>query len=710
MAPPDNTTIAAATTGITSGKTVYLANNVTVEASSSTGVVLGNLALKTGSTVNAQGINVNPNASTGKSSLTVNSSGDINTKGYINSDSSITASASLNATSLNIYSDSTQATSVMTVSDSGAITAKSNLAVGTHYTVTSSDGSVSSGSQTVTGTIASTGSITIATDKINLGNDGNITASGKLDLAKNLTIATDKFIVDSSSGDVVVAGKLDLAKDLNIATNKFTVSHSSGDITSAGKLNIADNLAVATNKFTVSSFTGDVVAAGKLDLANDFKIATNKFTVDSSSGDVVAAGKLDLAKNLTIATDKFVVDSSSGSITAKGNVTIGTSAFTVNSSTGVVNSTATYDSYTPSASSDNTTTTSASGAEPVFDSATLSALTTQEYVDKQIWKQTKRINTILGTDASVIDNFNNLYKVISAIEGSSDTVVALGNLSDKYSTLVDKTTEVVTSVSDVVAQAFNTVLVNCTRSVWADECPPTPIPWGISDLCREDGWYFKNSSAGNKINWYMPTNGSSMKVKDIQNIYLNIFAASNVSLPFIAVFTKPKAGYTNYSSWAGSKILYLFSDATTSTTSNKQYCLYTGSKAPMNVYNKNTLQCSSIATSDSRNRYNGQEGSVNAFIDTNYVSLDDEILLISVQTASVALVGDVNMLLQSFNVQLKTGTTQFLFQNSAVVTQFIMNDFYRLNSDFYKFDINSPLPNQIKEAAYKTTAYNIPSQ
>jgi hypothetical protein len=163
------------------------------------------------------------------------------------------------------------------------------------------------------------------------------------------------------------------------------------------------------------SITGAVTASSTMSVAGDFAIATDKFKVTASSGNVSAAGTMSIASDFAIATDKFKVTASSGNVAIAGNLAV----------TGKATSAIAYSSYTLADSATNTTTTSASGTEPSCISATSGYLTTQEYVDKQIWNQTKRINTILGTDSTVVDSFNNVYKLVTQFSGVSDTVTAL---------------------------------------------------------------------------------------------------------------------------------------------------------------------------------------------------------------------------------------------------------------------------------------------
>ena len=712
MAPPSLSTIAPATV-TTVDPNMYLGRHVTIANFTTGGVNIGPLAFTNTSTVNTIGLNVS-NAS-GSSALTIDASGDVNTSGYINAAGSITSTTSLNSTSINVKNLTTDTATVFTVSDSGAITASDDLSIGSYYSVTSSTGAVVSGSQTITGTVASSGTVSIGGSNIILGNDGTINA------VNSLAINTNKFNVTASSGNVAFAG------DLAIATDKFTVSHADGSVVSKGTFNGLSDLAINTNKFNVTATTGSVAFTG------DLAIATDKFTVSHTDGSVVSKGTFnglsDLAINtnkfnvtattgnvaftgdLAIATDKFTVASSSGNVVSKGtfsglsDLVINTDKFTVVASDGHATSKVAYDSYVLPDSASDTTTTSATVAKPLTTTATSTYLTTQEYVDKQIWNQAERINTMLGVDNTIIDNFNNVYKLVDAMAGHSDTVVALQNISDKYNGMVDRSSEIITSVSEVVAQAYNTVQVACHPNIWQDECAPMPIPSAVT-LTGADGWFFQNTVAGSKVNWYVPTNGSSMTIADIQNMYLNTFLGSNKAIPFITIFTKPKAT-NNYSSWTNARINYYFDldvSVTRTTEFNQPYCLHTG-EAPMNVYNATKLQCSSICTANSTNKNNATFGSIGSTIDSSIVSSTDEILLICISSASTAATNDVKFIVNSLNIELNSGTTQFTFSNAGVASNYQSISLFRMNTDLSTVSTK----NIAWFKAYKSTFLNVSS-
>jgi len=681
-------------TAISAGPKTFLGPNFTI--SNDTTGVTSKLAFSTDSVITANsGFNIR-NMNDGTAKLTINSSGDVNTLGYlvsqgsIDSKSNISASGSLNSSSLNVIKNGVNVTTISDggdVTTNGYINALGNLSVGSKFSVASSSGSLTLG-----GTITSAGSVfvggTSATPNLTLGNDGTIVSTGDLNAGQHfrVTASTGKLVmggdlnigqsvtVNSTTGELKTIG--DIRIDNNGA-NKFIVLSNSGTIQSQGNLNLVGTAYIS----------GGIETYGKLSSLGNLTVNLNKFTVDSTNGNTVALGTLSVANSNFMVTDN-------GSIIMNGDINLNSGKFVVNHGDGSAKSSIAYGSYTPNSSASNTTTTAASGVEPTFDSVSNKFLTTQEYVDKQIWNQTKRINTILGTDSTVVDNFNNVYKLVDALAGHSDTVTYLQDTNEKYGTLVNRSNDLVSSVSDVSAKSFNTVLMNPKYSVWADACPPMPIPPSVTTYLF-DGWFFQNLSAGNKINWYLPTNScksddlSEITIRDVQNMFLNIFAASNVSLPFISIYTQPKGNNTDlYPGFANACVNYYFSDVNTSSIANKTYSLYTGDKVPVNTYNVTPLKYSSTST---RNKLNDTENngvgniiqntSGNSGFDTSKVSLDDKISCFAIQTASTAAVDSVSMVVSSLNVQLNTGTTQFTFSNAGVVMNYLFYFLFKKNSD-----------------------------
>ena len=639
IVPPDSLR-----SSITKFLDVNIGPNITVYNNNSRGVDLGNLQLKTKSILSSSGINVSPDSVSGSSNLTISKDGEINTIG------SIFTSSSLNSASLNVGNNN------MTVSDTGLVYAANDLTIGSKFKVTASTGAVTAGTMTINGGFRATETITIGgtveSPAISLANNGEVYISGPSVFDNNLSVAGASSFADT----------LDVAKATTLADT----------LAVAKAVAFADTLAVtkATTLADTLAVAKSTTLADTLDVAKSVTFADTLAVAKASS----FADTLAVAKAATLADTLDVTkDLSVGGV---GNKVV------VKADTGSVSTFLPYSSYTPNVSSSNTDYTihSTTSEDVFFGSSTNNLLTTQEYVDKQIWNQTKRINTILGKDSNELDNFNKVYDVITKIAGDSELVRTLKETNDKYGTLVDKTNEINTSMSDIVSFAHNDVLVRCSRSVWADECPPVPIPSTVSHM--GEGWYFRNFAQGQKINFYLPTNGVNMTVNDIQQLCLNIFAVSNRSLPFITFYTAPKNNATDL--WSGivnARVNYMFSAPTTPTsnTANTSYCLYTSDDAPMNIYNTPPVKNSSISTVNSTNK---QTYSLSQSIDPLIVQPTDKIVFFAINTDSGSSANNVEFIINSLNLCLKSGTTRFLFTNSSVATNYLFNSSFNKHSDF----------------------------
>ncbi len=582
-----------------------------------------------------------------------------------------------------------------------------------------------SGDMYTAGTADVTGDFAVNVDKFTVAAaTGNMYAAGTADVSGNFAVNVDKFTVAAASGNFAAAGDAAVAGSLAINVDKFTVAAATGNMYAAGTADVSGNFAVNVDKFTVAAASGNFSAAGDAAVAGSLAINTDKFTVAAATGNFAAAGDAAVAGSLAINTDKFTVAAASGDVAFAGSLAINSSKFTVAAATGdvviagrlavhsdtlivdstnsVVTSATEYSKYVPSASASNTTTTAHSGAEPVFDSSTLSYLTTQEYVDRQIWTQTKRINTVLGTDSVSLDNFNNVYKLITSMTGVEDTVAVLTGINSNYNDLVDKSSEIVTSMSQTIAQAYHTVLVNCTPIVWGDSCGPMPIPHPVTQRTTEDGWYFTNYAASEKITWYVPTSGTELTVGEIQNLYMNIFDMSGADLPFITAYTEKKNDSSDYDSASNAVINFSYTKPA-GAGAFQSYCLYTKTK-PMNVNKKSNLRPSMIQTINGSNKNDASipgtlDASANPVINPAMVSSTDKIRYLVVQS-SPAAAGAVNFILNSFNVCVKSGTTNYTFSNAGVTSNYLYNYFFKKNADFTAFP--APALHQSHHDDYET--------
>jgi uncharacterized protein YdeI (BOF family) len=544
--------------------------------------------------------------------------------------------------------------------------AANDLTIGTKFKVTASSGDILSGSLKVIGEINTTETVKIGGSEeapaISLGNTGVVSISGSLGVGGSVGMYQSLGVV----GPVTMANTLAVSKAVTMSdTLAVSKAVTMSDTLAVSKaVTMADTLAVSK-----AVTMADTLAVSKAVTMTDTLAVSKAVTMADTlavSKAVTMADTLEVTKNLKVGGDNLVFTATTGS----------------------VSSVLPYSSYEQNTISSNTDITIHSTVEENFTSSTNKFLTTQEYVDKQIWKQAKRINTILGKDSNELDNFNKVYEVITKIAGDSDIVKTLTDVQDKYGSVIDKTSEINVSISDIISTAYNVIPIACLPTVWADECPPMPIPYAVTQNV-EDGWYFRNfpttkyPNQSSKINWYIPAN-KGMKVKDIQQLFLNVYAISNKALPSIHFFTQAKGNNTDL--WPGivnAKVGYSFVANTNpdllSLTANKSYCLYTGEVQPCNIYNKTPLAAANIHTV---NNSNTNSFTASQQIDSSIVSDEDTVLFFAIQTYNTFLTNDVECIINSLNVRLDSGTTQFLFNNSSVSSNYLYNFQFSRNSDF----------------------------
>lgn len=97
---------------------------------------------------------------------------------------------------------------------------------------------------------------------------------------------------------------------------------------------------------------------------------------------------------------------------------------------------------------------------------------------------------------------------------------------------------------------------------------------GVQDLALRDGWYFKNQSTGQKVNWYFfDGQAENVTLGDFSSYFVATFD-SLVSLPFLAVYTTP-TGTGDAASWYKSRKVMV---PTGTPVSGKKYLVYFGTE------------------------------------------------------------------------------------------------------------------------------------
>ena len=110
-------------------------------------------------------------------------------------------------------------------------------------------------------------------------------------------------------------------------------------------------------------------------------------------------------------------------------------------------------------------------------------------------------------------------------------------------------------IGDLPYSVFYPKTISNSSAVYADESAASAIPTGMGYL--NNGWYYSNNtlSPKKKINWYMPAS-TGATVTSLKYFYISGQILSNISLPFLVVYTKPIVGGVNAASWYCSRRTY----------------------------------------------------------------------------------------------------------------------------------------------------------
>jgi hypothetical protein len=194
-------------------------------------------------------------------------------------------------------------------------------------------------------------------------------------------------------------------------------------------------------------------------------------------------------------------------------------------------------------------------------------------------------------------------------------------------------------IGDVPYSVFYPKTISNSSTIYTDESPPSAIPAGLGYL--NNGWYYTNNTTApkKKINWYMPPS-TGATVSSLKYLYTTGQILSNVSLPFLNVYTKPYSDVTkNASSWYCSRRTY-------------------GSVGGVSTVIPGTSAHQLVVSLDSSVAYpsiNGYTQIMLTILDTTEnqgsFASTEEILFYCISTNSVAPnSGDVKMILNSFCV------------------------------------------------------------
>jgi hypothetical protein len=315
-----------------------------------------------------------------------------------------------------------------------------------------------------------------------------------------------------------------------------------------------------------------------------------------------------------------------------------------------------------------------------------SSLTTAKaYTDTSVNVQKERIDLILDGSATNLDQFKEIVTLVNSLDATQaqDILTKTSALTTSINSEISRAT---TAEASLKKKSEFQIDVLPVASVYADCEQPYQMPNALksnASFTGCDGWYFKNSTAGKKVNWYLP-NVTSLKVSDIINLNFDATLFNIGSPPFITYYTQKKAT-GNAGSWYNAKTTYSVWD-TTQLSTYKDYQFYTLLEPDTLLPNKTKY----ALTLDSV----GSAGTMGN---------DDLILAITIGTNSAAAQNSVEFVCDKVRVVTANGTFSYNFSSFTTEINAISSSLSSTNTSLTS-SINAVASNLSLEAARASTA------
>lgn len=190
---------------------------------------------------------------------------------------------------------------------------------------------------------------------------------------------------------------------------------------------------------------------------------------------------------------------------------------------------------------------------------------------------------------------------------------------------------------------------------YADGETPTVMNTAIESIGYE-GWYYKNSSFGKKISWYMPLGRTPFFILDFSTIYASLHIRNKKSLPFIVVYTAP-IGFNDADKWYHSKTVYSVPD-TVEIEDNANYCFFvkSGKMSDLDILGHTNIEL-----------IKNEEKSSGKFSATNIVKY------VAFCTSDDAASGETEFILSDFNIIKQSGNIELFLSNNELFSSINVN-------------------------------------
>jgi len=227
-----------------------------------------------------------------------------------------------------------------------------------------------------------------------------------------------------------------------------------------------------------------------------------------------------------------------------------------------------------------------------------------------------------------------------------------GSINTAYLSSTDLTfnsTSIVNQINTLQIKQKSIINQNFSNAIFADGRPAISPPSSIiNTYAYSPSWYFKNTTAGYKINWYIGAD-NNMIVSDILGLYLSFFnpsMTSNDNVMFITCYTTP-TGSGDYSpGFFHSAITYVF-DQTVTPTINTRYTMFANinSCPTPNHYGSTLVNMYPSTVNNPRGTYLGSQ----------------TVEFFSIGSNSASAVNSVEFAISKFGIMTNSGTTEVNF-------------------------------------------------
>lgn len=254
------------------------------------------------------------------------------------------------------------------------------------------------------------------------------------------------------------------------------------------------------------------------------------------------------------------------------------------------------------------------------------------------------------TDEFDVANKQHVSNEITALSTSTTANIELALTTAKTYTDTNLNTEIVRATlaeTELRKNDERQIDVLPVVSVYADGEQPLQLPNAIKAnplFTGVDGWYYKNTIATKKINWYIP-DVYLFKLSDIENLTFDATLFSTGSPLFITIYTQKDDVTTNAGSWYKAKITYSVWD--------------TSQLLPYKNYQFTTLKPNNIPL-PGKTQYALTLDSVGT---VGTYSPNDSILTIAIGTNSAAAANSVEFVLDKVRIHLIHGVITYNFSS-----------------------------------------------